>query len=99
MGYSNDPSMVRVDFFREGGKWYTTEAVKWTGSYFACPPSGTSEIKCECIHDAFIHSLRDHFADHPNRLCEMSAVCLKPYHEHSHPLMLKNGGWIDKGRR
>lgn len=24
--YSNDAAMVRVDFFRPGGKWYMTEA-------------------------------------------------------------------------
>jgi len=26
--YSNDPAMVRVDFWKTSGKWYTTEAVK-----------------------------------------------------------------------
>ena len=25
--YSDKPSMVRVDFFKESGKWYTTEAI------------------------------------------------------------------------
>ena len=29
MGYSEDDSMVRVDFFKTSGRWYTTEAVKW----------------------------------------------------------------------
>lgn len=33
MGYIDDDSMVRVDFFKPGGKWYCTEAVKWTGGY------------------------------------------------------------------
>lgn len=23
MGYCNDPATVRVDFFKESGKWYT----------------------------------------------------------------------------
>ena len=81
MGYIDDESMVRVDFFKESGKWYTTEAVKWTGVY--------THIS---IHDAFLISLRNHFSS-PNkgpntRLQGMTAVCLEPYHEHSHPLMI-----------
>jgi len=79
MGYSEDDSMVRVDFFKTSGKWYTTEAVKWTGGY-----------KDVCIFDAFRQSLRDHFKDNPDRLEGMTAVCLEPYHEHSHPLTLKD---------
>lgn len=79
MGYSEDDSMVRVDFFKTSGKWYTREAVKWTGGY-----------KDVWIFDAFKQSLRDHFKDSPGRLEGMTAVCLEPYHEHSHPLMLKD---------
>lgn len=79
MNYSNDESMVRVDFFKPSGKWYTTEAIKWTGGY-----------KGVCIHTALSQSLRDALGD---RLSEMDAVCLEPYHEYSHPVMIKNGGW------
>ena len=82
MGYSENDSMVRVDFFKSSGKWYTTEAVRWTGGY--------SHID---IHEAFKRSLRDHFKDYPNRLYEMDAVCLEPYHEFSHPIQLKYGSW------
>ena len=78
--YSDDPAMVRVDFFKESGKWYTTEAVKWTGGYKDC-----------LIHDAFAQSLRDHFAE-KRRLSDMRAICLEPYHEHSHPISLKVSG-------
>lgn len=28
MGYSDDDSMVRVDFFKPTGKWYATEAIQ-----------------------------------------------------------------------
>jgi hypothetical protein len=77
MGYSDDESMVRVDFFRKSGKWYTTEAVKWTG--------GWDNVS---IHDAFKKSLRDHLGD---RLSDMNAVCLHPYHRYAHPLWLRNG--------
>jgi len=86
MGYSDDPAMMRVDFFKESGKWYVTEAVKWTGKW-----SGKDSL----IHDEFAKSLRDHFKDNPRRLSEMDAVCLHPYHEHEHPLMIRKGGWRD----
>jgi len=94
---SNDPAMVRVDFFKERGKWYTTEAVEWTGPYL-----GKDEAtgKVTLIHDSFVESLAAHFekSEDPTdlaqkggrwRLEEMVAVCLEPYHEHSHPLMVR----------
>ena len=81
MGYSDDDSMVRVDFFRSSGKWYTTEAVRWTGSYEAD------------LFEGFKQSLRDHFMDAPRRLSEMDAVCLHPYHQNAYPIQLKGGSW------
>lgn len=78
MNYTDDDSMVRVDFFKPTGKWYTTEAVKWL--YF-------SKVS---IHESFAESLRVHLG---TRLSDMDAICLDPYHEHSHPVMIKNGGW------
>ena len=72
--YSEDESQVRVDFFKPSGKWYCTEAVKWTGGYTGC------------IHEAFRKSLEDH---HAGRLTQFDAICLEPYHEHSHPIQLK----------
>lgn len=82
--YSDDPAMVRVDFFKSSGKWYETEAVKWTGEW-----KGDKQL----IHDAFKKSLKDHFKDYPDRLSDMDAICLEPYHEYSHPIQVKNGGW------
>lgn len=80
MGYCEDDSMVRVDFFRSSGKWYTSEAVKWTGNYD------------DDIFESFEKSLCDHF-EGTNRLSEMDAVCLKPYHKYSHPIQIKSGRW------
>lgn len=82
MGYSEDPSMVRVDFFKTSGKWYVTKAIKWTGEW-----EGTKQL----IHDAFAQSLRDNLGD---RLKDMDAICLEPYHEYTHPIQIKNGKWI-----
>lgn len=86
MGYHTDDSMVRVDFFKPSGKWYETRAVRWTGGYKDC-----------AIHNAFAKSLRDHFAerDQPTGFADMDAICLEPHHEHSHPIMLKQGKWLE----
>ena len=75
MGYVEDDRMVRVDFFKESGKWYCTEAVMWTGSY------------TDLIHSSFEESLADHF-DRVVRLVGMTAICLEPYHQHAHPISL-----------
>ncbi len=83
MGYTEDDSYVRVDFFKPSGKWYTTEGVKWTGSYHE-----------GLIHDEFAKSLVSHFKG-TKRLSEMDAVCLEPSHIHSHPIQIKNGGWLN----
>lgn len=77
MNYSNDPSMVRVDFFKSSGKWYTTEQMKWL-QYNQTPNKG--------IHDIFLESLKLAF---PYNYGEFDAICLEPYHEHSHPIQIK----------
>ncbi len=81
MGYCDNPTYVRVDFFRNKGKWYATESVQWL-SYDK-----------SLIHDAFKEALRNHFKDTPDRLSGMTAVCLEPYHQHSHPIMVKE--WVE----
>lgn len=86
MGYSENNKMVRVDFFKESGKWYTTESVKWTGEW---------EGRKQLISDAFAQSLIDHFAiGRPDRLSDMDAICIHPYYEFEYPICIKNGGWI-----
>jgi hypothetical protein len=79
MHYSIHPDHVRVDFFKPSGKWYTTEEVPWTGDYAE-----------GLIHEEFAKSLRDHLG---SRLSDMDAVCLDPYHIHSHPIQIKKGRW------
>lgn len=76
MGFSMSDSSVRVDFFKKSGKWYTTIAMEWTGGY--------SNIH---IHDAFKKSLKDAVGDN---YIGMDAICLEPYHEHSHPICIKD---------
>lgn len=80
MGYDSDDSMVRVDFFTYtitlGGKlhlkWEYTEAIKWL----------TWKGDEKLIHDAFLEALE---AANLHRGIGI-AICLEPYHEHSHPI-------------
>ena len=74
MGYDEDDSMARVDFFKESGKWHTTEAVKW------------HDYDGE-IFEAFRNALRRHTN---GRLSGMTAVCLEPPHARPFPLMIRN---------
>ncbi len=92
--YSDDPAMVRVDFWKSSGKWYTTEAVKWSGKWHGSIKDGIcTQQETQYIFDAFAQSLREYFKDNPDRLSDMDATCLEPYHEHSHPIQLKAGSW------
>lgn len=86
MGFTTEEYMVRVDFFKPSGKWYTTEAVEWTGDFHGI------------IGEEFAKSLRVHFRDHPTRLAGMTAVCLHPFHAHPFPFMIPNGKW-NRGKR
>lgn len=66
--------MVTVHFFKEGsGKWYTTERMPWESE------------KDDLIHDSFRRTLAKHVG---RRLTGMRAVCLKPAHIYSHPIMV-----------
>ena len=86
MGYSNNPEDVRVDFFKPSGKWYCTEKVRWTAPFYA--------TRFDAL-ESFARSLQDHFKDQPDRLSDMTAVCLNPYRELAYPLMIKDGGWVN----
>ena len=74
MNYSNNPATVRVDFFKESGKWYATEQMEWLHY------EGNN-----LIHDCFLWDLHSNFNGHYSG---MTAVCLQPYHEHAHPIMI-----------
>ncbi|SRR5579875_508970 len=119
MGYSEDARMVRVDFFKSSGKWYTTEAICWR-QWKSTDDDGNIIL----IHDAFMKALAEHLQTHsfssrrecvhcgqksggdvnaaahcsraPFRLAGMTAVCLEPYYEHAHPVMLKVPGESEK---
>lgn len=85
MGYTEDEHMVRVDFFRPSMKWYCTEAVRWKTW------EGKLDNGGKLIHVAFAEALKEHLGFSKPRLNGMVAVCLEPYHEFAHPVMLTVG--------
>ncbi len=79
MAYSDNEKMVRVDFFKVndagGFKWAHTEAMEWV------------DYNSDDIKLTFHESIRK--IRHPLRLAGLVAVCLEPYHQHSHPVMIQ----------
>lgn len=70
---------VKVYFFKESGKYYTTEDITWTGS------------KEDYLLDEFCKVLKDHLTDSQTgriRLDDMIAVCIDPCHKNAFPQMI-----------
>lgn len=72
--YSDCTNSCRVDFFKPSGKWYATEAIIF--SYWS---------KNTSIHKAFEDGLLN---SAKGKYIGMTAICLHPYHELSHPLSI-----------
>ena len=81
MGYSIDSSKVRVDFFKESGKWYTTIELEWD-RWSMKLPDGSTELVDETFERCLDEQLEGRFKG-------MIAVCLEPYHENAFPLMVR----------
>ena len=79
--FTDNEKSCRVDIFKESGKWYTTIAVEFE-NWLAQNKDGSYNI----IHDEFKKALYKVIG---NSYKSMWAVCLEPYHELSHPLMMK----------
>lgn len=79
MNYSNDPAKTRIDFFRPNGKWSTTDVLDWSGAYQ------------EPLWEAYPRLLVEQFPDIVRQKYDGKgylAVCLEPYHQYAHPLMI-----------
>ena len=72
--YAQYEGSVRVDFFRESGEFFCTEAVLWAGGYDGV------------LTDTFRETLVKHLN---GRLRGMTAVCIHPYHSLPRPLMME----------
>jgi hypothetical protein len=70
--YTDEANSVRVDIFKSTGKWYETVCI--TNSEYA---------NC-CIHESVKKALKQVIGDSYKG---MTAVCIEPYHENSHPIM------------
>lgn len=90
MGYSENDGSVRIDRFKEHGKWYDTYAVDMSNHWNDRNEDGSYNL----IHDA----LRDAIAADPRFGPQWVGgwlrqggfiVCLEPYHQQSHPITLK----------
>jgi len=81
MGYTTDSRHVRVDRFKESGKWYDTLEVVIPDEYY----------DHWNIFQALEMSINEQYGE--NYVVGWtnqggSFVCIDPYHEHSHPVML-----------
>lgn len=77
--YNDNPGMVRVDYFKPGGKWYMTEAIEMPDAEYSAPN----------IHEAVRRSLDASRPDRePGWWSQFTVVVLEPYHQHAHPVMI-----------
>jgi hypothetical protein len=83
MGYTEKDSSVRIDRFKDGGKWYDTFAVDMEPFWDSLTP---------------VDGVRYAIAAHPDWSAEyvqdcldrgFTFVCLEPYHKYAYPVMLK----------
>jgi hypothetical protein len=76
--YSNNPGMVRVDFYKPGGKWYMTEAVDMSTHY---------------MDQSIIQAVRESICESHERgeawLDQFVALVAEPYHQNAYPIMLQ----------
>jgi hypothetical protein len=64
-----------VDFFKQTGKWYTTEETLFNEDYHASPADELRKLLKKQLN---------------GRLQGLVAVCLEPYVKHSYPVMVKD---------
>lgn len=90
--YSENEGSVRVDFFKDSGKWHETVAVDMR-SFYCGRRETAGDRPIYLLPDAVIEALRADLtmrrADGTLRYAGCWAVCLDPYHEFSHPQMFR----------
>lgn len=75
--YSDNPGMVRVDFFKPRGKWYMTEAHDMSEEWYTGTPA-----------DALAKVLSASRPESPDFWRHFTVVCLEPYHRFEYPVMI-----------
>ena len=71
MNYSDEVNNVRVDIWKESGKWYTTISLVWI------------EYHDGILNELFKEYLDKQY---PRSFKGMKATCLEPYHRNGHPI-------------
>lgn len=79
--YSNDPSNVRVDFFKESGKWYMTEQLDMNAHY-------NDKFVQDAVADALDESRPER---EPRWWRNFIVVVNEPYHHNAYPVMFIGG--------
>lgn len=75
--YSDNPGMVRVDFFKTPGKWYMTEAWDMSDFYDFLPGPW------EAVEEMLGKSERGR-----SLMFQFTIIVLEPYHKNAYPIML-----------
>jgi len=71
--YNDNPGMVKVDYYKPGGKWYMTEAHDMSDFY----------------NEPDIHkAVREMLARDGRLLTHFTIVVDEPYHKNAYPVML-----------
>lgn len=80
MNYSDYPYQCRLDIFKPSGKWHMTTVIELDDGLYHEPIIQNAVIKGieKAMGVGYIET-------HPG----WSAVCLEPYHENTHPIMIK----------
>lgn len=87
--YSENPGMVRIDRFKDGGKWYDTYEIDMS-AYWSEKIDGKFNFIHDALHKAISSSERFGEGWIEGWLLQGGMiVCLEPYHQQAHPIMLK----------
>ena len=83
--YSENPNMVRVDYWKESGKWYMTEAVDMDNVY-----------QVPLVQVAVEVAMNDHWEktrspDRRQAWNQFTITVTEPYHMNAYPVMVKAG--------
>jgi hypothetical protein len=77
MNYSDEPGSCRADFFKESGKWYTTDVINMNDLFY---------------HRNLTTAVKQAVAKRMGTtLTGMTVVVLEPYHQNAYPISFVKG--------
>ena len=97
MGFTTNEGRVRIDLFRDTGKWYATGSICMADFYRGDIFEGVLRA-CE---REFVRADQGEWpvTTSPREWLEREGtiIVLEPYHEHAHPIMLTRGRALKGG--